>query len=106
MTCNRDTARDLINRLADSLQEFIDYEPVGYVEFEQDLIDEAREFLKNTELPEQISDEENERRFKACLESIRNLTHKDVVELMGEEFLEKFKRVSLSNLQTVTSHDH
>jgi hypothetical protein len=95
MTCNCDTARNLIKRLAESLQEFIDYEPVGYVEFEQDLIDDAREFLKNTEPPEQISEEENDRRLKSCLESIRNLTHKDVVDLMGEDFLKEFRRVSL-----------
>ena len=95
MTCNCDTARDLIKRLAESLQEFIDYEPVGYVEFEQDLIDDAREFLKNTEPPEQISEEENDRRLKSCLESIRNLTHKDLVDLMGEDFLKEFRRVSL-----------
>jgi hypothetical protein len=95
MTCNCDTARDFIKRLAESLQEFIDYEPVGYVEFEQDLIDDAREFLKNTEPPEQISEEENDRRLKSCLESIRNLTHKDVVDLMGEDFLKEFRRVSL-----------
>jgi hypothetical protein len=95
MTCNCDTARHFIKRLAESLQEFIDYEPVGYVEFEQDLIDDAREFLKNTEPPEQISEEENDRRLKSCLESIRNLTHKDVVDLMGEDFLKEFRRVSL-----------
>jgi hypothetical protein len=95
MTCNCDIARNLIKRLAESLQEFIDYEPVGYVEFEQDLIDDAREFLKNTEPPEQISEEENDRRLKSCLESIRNLTHKDVVDLMGEDFLKEFRRVSL-----------
>jgi hypothetical protein len=95
MTCNCDTARDLIKRLAESLQEFIDYEPVGYVEFEQDLIDDAREFLKNTEPLEQISEEENDRRLKSCLESLRNLTHKDVVDLMGEDFLKEFRRVSL-----------
>lgn len=94
MTCNCDAASDLIKRLADSFQEFIDYEPVGYVEFEQDLIDEAREFVKSTEPSEQISEEENERRFKACMEQIRSLTHEDLVELMGEEFLEEFRRVS------------
>ena len=56
MTCNCDTARDLIKRLAESLQEFIDYEPVGYVEFEQDLIDDAREFLKETENVESLGE--------------------------------------------------
>mgnify|MGYP000889466952 CR=1 FL=1 len=94
MTCNCDTARSLINRLADSLQEFIDYEPVGSVDLEQDLIDEAREFIKVTEPPEQISEEEDERRFKACMEQIRSLTRESLVELMGEEFLEEFRRVS------------
>lgn len=56
MTCNCDTARDLIKRLAESLQEFIDYEPVGYVEFEQDLIDDAREFLEKTENVENLGE--------------------------------------------------
>ncbi len=43
---------------------------------------------------EQISDEENERRFKQCMEMINNLQPGDITELMGEEFIEEFRRVS------------
>lgn len=49
MTCNCAATRNLINLLAESLQEFIDYEPVGSVDLEQDLIDEARAYLAKTE---------------------------------------------------------
>jgi hypothetical protein len=43
---------------------------------------------------DEISDEENERRFRESLKIIENLTHEELVELMGEEFLEEFKKVS------------
>jgi hypothetical protein len=43
-------------------------------------------------MPEEITPEENECRFKACLEQIRNLTHADLVALMGEEWLEDYRR--------------
>jgi hypothetical protein len=36
--------------------------------------------------------EENERRLKACLEQIRNLTHADFVKLMSEEWIEDYRR--------------
>jgi hypothetical protein len=50
-------------------------------------------FLKqNTHQPEEIASEENERRLKACLEQIRNLTHSDLVKLMGEEWIEDYRR--------------
>jgi hypothetical protein len=41
---------------------------------------------------EQITEEENERRFKACLEWIHNLTHEELVKLMGKEWLEDYRR--------------
>jgi hypothetical protein len=41
---------------------------------------------------EEITPEENERRFKICLERIRNLTYAELVELMGEEWLEDYRR--------------
>ncbi len=41
-----------------------------------------------------IIEEENERRFKESLQLIENVTHEQLVELMGEEFLEEFRRVS------------
>ena len=50
-------------------------------------------FLKqNTHQPEEIASEENKRRLKACLEQIRNLTHSDLVKLMGEEWIEDYRR--------------
>jgi hypothetical protein len=47
-------------------------------------------FLKQ----EQISEEENEVRFKECLRAIDNLKPGDITELMGEVFMEEFRRVS------------
>jgi hypothetical protein len=47
-------------------------------------------FLKQ----EQISEEENEVRFKECLRAINNLKPGDITELMGEAFMEEFRRVS------------
>lgn len=41
---------------------------------------------------EEITPEENERRFKACLECINSLTHERLVELVGEEWLENYRR--------------
>jgi hypothetical protein len=43
---------------------------------------------------EQISEEENDRRFKECIEMINNLQPGDITRLMGEEFMEEFRRVS------------
>jgi hypothetical protein len=39
-----------------------------------------------------ITEEENDRRFKVCLELIRNLTYPKLVELMGEDWLENYRR--------------
>ena len=41
-----------------------------------------------------ITPEENDRRFRECLRLIRNVTHEQLVDLMGEEFLERFRRAS------------
>jgi hypothetical protein len=43
-------------------------------------------------MPEEITPEENERRFKACLKSIHNLTRAELVALMGEEWLADYRR--------------
>jgi hypothetical protein len=43
---------------------------------------------------EEISEEENDRRFKECMKVIENLKPGELTELMGEEFMEEFKRVS------------
>ena len=47
-------------------------------------------FLKQ----EQISEEENERRFRECVELINNLKPGEIEEIMGPEFMEEFRRVS------------
>jgi hypothetical protein len=57
------------------------------------MADEARAYLAATTEP-QISEEENERRFRECLRIIQNTTHENLVELMGEDFLEEFRRAS------------
>ena len=41
-----------------------------------------------------ITEEENDRRFQEALQLIRNVTREQLVELMGEEFLEEFRRIS------------
>jgi hypothetical protein len=43
---------------------------------------------------EEISEEENEVRFKECLRVIDNLKSGEITELMGEAFMEEFRRVS------------
>ena len=41
-----------------------------------------------------ISEEENDRRFKKCMEIIDNLKPGEITELMGTEFMEEFRRVA------------
>jgi hypothetical protein len=43
---------------------------------------------------EEISEEENEVRFKECLKAINNLKSGEITELMGEAFMEEFRRAS------------
>jgi hypothetical protein len=43
---------------------------------------------------EQISEKENERRFQECMKGINNLQPGDITKLMGEAFMEEFRRVS------------
>jgi phage/plasmid-associated DNA primase len=57
-------------------------------------IEQARDYLKNTELREQISEEENDKRFRKCMNIIKNLKPGELTEFMGEDFMEKFRRVS------------
>lgn len=40
------------------------------------------------------SEDENDVRFKKCMEIINSLKPGDLIELMGEEFMEEFKRVA------------
>jgi hypothetical protein len=43
---------------------------------------------------EQVSEEENDRRFKECMKWINNLKRGEIEALMGPEFMEEFRRVS------------
>jgi len=45
------------------------------------------------EAPE-VTPKENERRFKEAMRLIKGVTHEQLVELMGEEWLEEFRRVA------------
>jgi hypothetical protein len=57
-------------------------------------IKRAQDYLQDTKLEEQITEAENERRFKKCMELIDNLQPGDLENLMGEKFIEEFKRVA------------
>lgn len=85
-----DTARNLIRRLSDALDDAV----VVQLDDVVLLLDEARAYLEETEPQEQISEEENEVRFKECLKAINNLKPGDIAELMGEASMEEFRRVS------------
>jgi len=41
-----------------------------------------------------ITEEENDRRFRECLRLISNVTREQLVKLTGEEFLEEYRRVA------------
>ena len=43
---------------------------------------------------EQISEEENERRFREYMKMLTNFQPGDITKLMGEAFMEEFRRVS------------
>ena len=45
-------------------------------------------------MPDKITPEENEQRFRESLRLINNVTHEQLVELMGEDFLEEYRRVA------------
>ena len=42
----------------------------------------------------EVTPEENDRRFKEALKLIRGITHEQLVDLMGEEWLEEFRKVA------------
>ena len=50
--------------------------------------------IQNPSTQEQISEEENERRFKECMKWLNNLKPGEIREMMGPEFMEEFRRVS------------
>lgn len=71
-------------------REFVQYECSNVQVSLQDDGRTVKVFLKQ----EQISEEENERRFKECMEMISNLKPGEIEEMMGREFTEEFRRVS------------
>lgn len=42
----------------------------------------------------EVTPEENERRFREALKLIRGVTHEQLVDIMGEEWLEEFRKVA------------
>jgi hypothetical protein len=85
-------ALDLIEELADIVEQYcVIHEGHNHL---SPLVAEARAYLKSLGTPEQISEEENEVRFKECLRAINNLKPGDLTELMGEAFMEEFRRAS------------
>jgi len=42
----------------------------------------------------EFDEEENERNFRECMRIIQSVTHEQLVDLMGEEWLEEFRRVA------------
>jgi hypothetical protein len=64
----------------------------AHVKYRGQLLEITAELEVQTE--PQISEEENERRFREALRIIQNTTSEELTELMGEEFLEEFRRAS------------
>jgi hypothetical protein len=56
-------------------------------------IDEFFEFDDEVSQPT-FDEEENDRRFKKCMEVINNLKPGEIEALMGPKFMEEFRRVS------------
>jgi len=76
--------------ITDDGREFVRYECSNVQVSLQDDGRTIKVFLKQ----EQISEEENERRFEECMEWINNLEPGDITKVMGEAFMEEFRRVS------------
>lgn len=59
-------------------------------------INRDHELVANNEVQtsKKESEKENEQHFKKCLEIIKSVTREELIELMGEEFLEEFRRIS------------
>ena len=79
-----------IEVITDDGREFVRYDCSNVQVSLQDEGRTLKVFLKQ----EQISEEENERRFRECMKTISNLKPGDITKLMGEEFMEEFRRVS------------
>ena len=76
--------------VTDNGREFVQHDCTNVQVSLQDDGKTIKIFLKQ----EQISEEENERRFKECMKWINNLEPGEIREIMGREFMEEFRRVS------------
>ena len=76
--------------VTDNGREFVQHDCTNVQVSLQDDGKTIKVFLKQ----EQISEEENERRFKECMKWINNLEPGEIREIMGREFMEEFRRVS------------
>ena len=76
--------------VTDNGREFVQHDCTNVQVSLQDDGRTIKVFLKQ----EQISEEENERRFKECMKWINNLKPGEIREIMGREFMEEFRRVS------------
>ena len=76
--------------VTDNGREFVQHDCTNVQVILQDDGRTIEVFLKQ----EQISEEENERRFKECMRWINNLKPGEIREIMGREFMEEFRRVS------------
>jgi hypothetical protein len=76
--------------ITDDGREFVRYDCSNVQVSLQDGGRTVKVFLKQ----EQISEEENERRFEECMEWINNLEPGDITKVMGEAFMKEFRRVS------------
>ena len=76
--------------VTDNGREFVQHDCTNVQVSLQDDGRTIKVFLKQ----EQISEEENERRFKECMNWINNLKPGEIREIMGREFMEEFRRVS------------
>ena len=76
--------------VTDNGREFVQHDCTNVQVILQDDGRTIEVFLKQ----EQISEEENEQRFKECMRWINNLKPGEIREIMGREFMEEFRRVS------------
>jgi len=60
-------------------------------QYEYESFDSIEELFEDLHADE-ITPEENERRFQYCLEQIRKFTREDLVKLMGKEWVEDYRR--------------
>ena len=83
-----------LRMLMNQHQEYADDGCGPFIVYCYDIWSVVDELERPCEKEEEVTEEENERRFKECMEFIKNITHEKITELMGEDFLEEFRRIS------------